>query len=219
MSTLHTRRQLKRRVLEALEERVKGFRRREELWPLRVPPDPILLDDVVEQALGEERRGFDPAALRSRTLLELRWEDGSLWTAWVCSLPSGLKLYCDTGGGESRILASGGRNEGDQSDRVFLQLLAESGGGHFGIELSGEAPCCARAGVADRAFLADVLVDLFEVAGLEPEIRRQAAHLDTDGKNDAEADDFRIVVERWLERAAWASRSHTVSKQRGDHRR
>jgi len=34
-------RQLRLRVLEALEERVKQFLRREELWPLRVPRERV----------------------------------------------------------------------------------------------------------------------------------------------------------------------------------
>lgn len=194
MFPLHARRQLRRRVLEALDERVKGFRRREELWPLRIPSAPVLLDGVVSQALGDERRGFDPGALRSRTLLELEWDDGAVWTAWVCTLPSGLKLYCDTGDGESRILASGGRNEGDESDRAFLQLLAESAGRHFGIEMGGEPPSRVRSAVQDRGFLAGVFVDLFEVTGLEDAVRAQLA----EGPAAGEDGDFRATVERWL---------------------
>lgn len=197
MAGSHAQRQLRVRVLEALDARVKGFRRREELWPLRVPPQPLLLESVVAQALGHERRAFDPASLRSRTLLQLEWEDGSLWTAWVCSLPSGLKLYCDTGHGETRILASGGRNEGDGSDRLFLERLTESGGAHFGMELSGEAPWHVRSGIQDRAFLADAFVDLFEVTGLEGSLREQLARR---GLTTAPpAGDFRLAVEQWLQ--------------------
>ena len=64
-------RQLRLRVLEALEVRVKQFLRREELWPLRVPREPLLLDDVVRQAIAEEARRFDVASLKSRSLV--RW--------------------------------------------------------------------------------------------------------------------------------------------------
>ena len=35
------------RVLEMLERRVKQFRRREELWPIRVPAAPIALDGIL----------------------------------------------------------------------------------------------------------------------------------------------------------------------------
>ena len=49
-------RQLRTRVLEALEVRVKQFRRREELWPIRVPVEPVGLDEVIEEALGDGAR-------------------------------------------------------------------------------------------------------------------------------------------------------------------
>ena len=53
-------RQLRLRVLEALELRVKQFLRRDELWPLRVPREPLLFDAVLRQALADEARSFDP---------------------------------------------------------------------------------------------------------------------------------------------------------------
>ena len=194
-----TERQLRVRVLEALELRIKQFLRREELWPLRVPRDPIALEDVVSQTLAEERRLFDIASLRSRTLLSLEWEDGSRWEAWVAVLPSGFKVYCDTGVDESRILASGGRNEGDDSDRAFLELFAESGGSHFGIEMAGGAPRSVRSPM-DRQFLVEIFVNLFEVTATEDTVRQQ---LDA-GESPAEHGggiDFRADVERWLDLA------------------
>jgi hypothetical protein len=195
------RRQLRLRVLEALERRVKQFRPREELWPLRVPREPVPLDDVIQEALGPEARTFDRATLRSRTLLRLEWDDDSAWDAWVVVLPSQVKVYCDSGD-EVRILASGGRNEGDETDRIFLQLLADSAGEHFGIEMSGGAPSRVRSSIADRAFLIDVFVDLFEVTGMESAIR---ADLEERGVSSADdrvnGADFRSDVERWLQRA------------------
>ena len=127
-----TQRQHTARVLEALEGRVKQFRRREELWPLRVPSEPILIDSVVDEALGSEGRGFDADALRTRTLLQLQWDAEAMWEVWMIALPSKTKVYFDSDGHETRILASGGRNEGDENDRVFLQLLAETAGAAFG---------------------------------------------------------------------------------------
>jgi hypothetical protein len=198
MNEMNGRRQFRLRVLEALERRVKQFRSREELWPLRVPHDPVPLDDVVAEALGPEARAFDPAALRSRTLMRLEWDDESTWDAWVIVLPSKVKVYCDSGE-EMRILASGGRNEGDETDRIFLQLLADSAGQHFGIEMSGDAPSRVRSSIADRAFLVDVFVDLFEVTGMERVIR---SALEARGVSDvdhvADGRDFRSDVERWL---------------------
>ncbi len=181
---------------------MKQFRSREELWPLRVPHEPLSLDEVLAEALGDDRRSFDPLTLRARTLLHLEWDGGARWDAWVVVLPSGVKLYCDTGDDESRILASGGRNEGDASDRLFLELLSESGGAHFGIEMSDAAPTRARSSIADRAFLVEVFVNLFEVAGIEEAIRTElAARGAPPPAAEIPGSDFRIDVERWLARA------------------
>jgi hypothetical protein len=202
-----SQRHLRLRVLGALERTVKQFRSREELWPLRVPHEPLSLDRVIDEALGDDRRSLDPASLRSRTLLHLEWRAGAAWDAWVVVLPSGVKLYCDTGDDESRILASGGRNEGDASDRLFLQLLSESGGEHFGIEMA-DAPVHARSSIDDRAFLVDVFVNLFEVAGVEEAIRSDlAAGESKPADTDALGHDFRVDVERWLDCALRAPRA------------
>ena len=195
-------RRLRLRVLEALDQRVKQFARREELWPLRIPHQPLLLADIAEQALGDEIGSFDPAPLRSRPLLHLEWGDGSDWDAWVLALPSGIKLYCDSSDGEDRILASGGRNEGDASDRAFLQLLAESAGECFGIEMSGGAPWNVRCSIPDRQFLAALFVDLFEVTGTEESVRQQLADRGADARPDPSGGDFQSDVERWLSVAA-----------------
>ena len=183
-------RQARVAVLDALDRRVRQFRGREELWPLRIPAEPIALENVVEEALGDAARRFDPATLRSRTLLELTWDDGAAWSAWVIVLPSKTKLYCDSDVEETRILASGGRNEGDESDRVFLQLLGESGGAHFGIEMSGGAPTRVRSSISDRAFLVDFFVELFERAGDEESVRRRLGR--------TSSHDFQHDVEEWL---------------------
>ena len=190
----HAIRQLRVRVLEALEARVKQFLRREELWPLRVPREPLRLDALVNQVLAEDARAFDVSALKTRTLLSLEWEDGSRWEAWVGALPSGLKIYCDSGEEESRVLASGGRNEGDESDRAFLQLFAESAGQHFGIEMAGGAPRSVRSPLS-REFLIDRFVDLFEVTGSEDSVRAQ---LRAPASADGDGHDFRADVEAWL---------------------
>jgi hypothetical protein len=192
------RRQHRLRVFEALQARVRQFRIREELWPLRAPSEPVPLADVIAEALGDDSRGFNPIWLRARTLLSFEWADGSRWDAWVAVLPDGLKVYCDTGDDESRVLASGGRNVGDESDRAFVQLLAESAGSHFGIEMSGGPPIRVRSSIADRAFLVEQFVNLFEVAGMERAVRDdlrergRAAAADRDG-------DFQLDVDRWLD--------------------
>jgi hypothetical protein len=189
-------------VLEALEQRVKQFIIREDLWPIRVPHDPLSLDEVIDQAIPEGRRTFDVKSLRSRTLLSLEWDDATTWDAWVIVLPSKIKLYCDSSHEESRILASGGRNEGDESDRIFLELLSNSAGAEFGIEFAGGAPSRVRSSMTDRAFLVEVFVNLYEVAGCEDEIRSKLDSMDaTAGRSLDEpgaGTDFRADVERWL---------------------
>jgi hypothetical protein len=186
-------RQLRVRVLEALEQRTKQFRSREELWPLRIPGEPLGLDDVVEEALGDESVRFDARSLRARTLLHLAWHDGGEWDAWVIALPSKAKLYCDSDHEETRVLASGGRNEGEESDRIFLQLLAESGGELFGIEMAGGAPARVRSSIADRTFLVEFFVNLFEVIGAEASVRAAIAQ-----PVRGSGHDFQHEVEDWL---------------------
>ena len=197
--TVYGQRQLRLRVLEALEQRVKQFAIREDLWPLRVPNQPLSLDDMVSQVLGNDVRAFDILSLRSRTLLHLAWDDSS-WDAWVIVLPSKLKLFCDTSHEESRILASGGRNEGDESDRIFLELLSDSAGEHFGIEMAGGPPSRVRSSIADRDFLATIFVNLFEVTGMESELRQELVERGAARSANAAAGgaDLRVDVEEWL---------------------
>ena len=202
---MHFQRQLRLRVLEALEDAAKQFRTREELFPIRIPREPIRLDDLVERALGDDHRSFDPSSIRARTILRLEWDDGSLWEAWVIMLPSQLRLFCDSGAEETRVLASGGRNAGDETDRQFLMLLSESAGETFGIEMAGGAPTRVRSSIADRAFLVDVFVNLFEVRAMESEIRQDLDERGMEPATDAlqetsqDGADFRVDVERWLE--------------------
>jgi len=214
--SVHFQRQQRLRVLEALELEAKQFRTREELFPLRIPRDPLRLDDVLERTLGEEAQRFDTSSLRARTLLRLDWPDGSNWNAWVIMLPSQLRLFCDASAipgarsddQETRVLASGGRNAGDETDRQFLTLLAESAGDIFGIEMSGAPPARVRSSIADRRFLVDVFVTLFEVREMEAEIRRDLGELEDElqvapGPPDSAAGiDFRVDIERWLELVA-----------------
>jgi hypothetical protein len=195
-------RQLRLRVLEALDDRVKQFRTRETLYPLRVPRDPIPLDEIILQALDDEGLRFDAVTLRSRTLLMLGWEDAS-WDAWVITLPSRVKVYCDSDVHETRILASGGPNTGDESDRLFLTLLSESAGEEFGIEMSGGAPSRVRSSLADRAFLVECFVNLFEITHTEDSVHRALADAGpvkpANELDSANGTDFRIDVERWLD--------------------
>ena len=193
-------RQLRLRVLEALELRVKQFVRRDELWPLRVPREPLVLDTIIRQALADAARDFDPESLRARTLLSLEWSDGSWWRAWVGVLPSGLKIYCDSGEQESRLLASGGRNEGDESDRAFVELFAESGGRHFGVEMAGGAPRSVRSPLP-RDLLVEFCVNLFEVTGTEESVRAQIDSVGRPREHPSPGHDFRADVEAWLDTA------------------
>jgi hypothetical protein len=198
---MHFQRQQRLRVLEALELEAKQFRTREELFPIRIPREPLRLDDVVERALGDEGRRFDVSTLRARTLLRLEWDDGSEWEAWVITLPSQLRLFCDSGHEETRVLGSGGRNAGDETDRQFLSLLSESAGETFGIEMSGGAPSRVRSSIADRDFLVDVFVNLFEIRSMEAAVRADLDDLGVlrSSLETADGTDFRVEVERWLD--------------------
>ena len=189
-------------MLAALEQRVKQFRTREELYPLRVPRDPIPLDDVIGQALADDAARFPAVTLRSRTLLTLAWGEDA-WDVWVITLPSRIKVYCDSDAHEMRVLASGGRNSGDESDRLFLGLLSESGGEDFGIEMSGGAPTRVRSAIEDRSFLVDFFLNLFEVTHTEDSVRRALPDEDAGTTMQREMEsaagsDFRLDVERWL---------------------
>jgi hypothetical protein len=199
------RRHLRLRVLEALERRAKQFRTDEDLYPLRVPREPLRLADVVQEALQDDGH-FDPLTLRSRTLLQLEWDDGSRWEAWVLMLPSGLKLFCDAGGEDAHVLGAGGRQASDDTDRQFLRLLCESAGERFGIEMSGGAPSRAWCSVTDREFLVDLFTNLFEVTGTEESVRQQLARREARGTGGTSgAADFRADVESWLQLALRAT--------------
>jgi hypothetical protein len=192
-------RQMRVRALETLERRARQFRSRKEIWPLRVPREPIPMDDILREALPDDYRRFNPTTLRSRTLLDLRWDDGNVWAAWVIALPSGLKIFCDWNGEEHHVLASGRRDaEGVDTDRLFLELLSESAGEHFGIETSGAAPSRVRSSLTDRAFLVDVFVNLFEVAETEASVREDLASAGQRADDSGEGRDFRAEVDRWL---------------------
>jgi hypothetical protein len=188
-----TERQNRVRVLHALDQAVRQFRTRQPLWPLRVPAEPRSLNALIERTV--EGRPFDPLTLKSRTLLWLRWDDDASWELWVIALPSGLKLYCDTNAGETRMLATGRRDSEIETDRLLLELLSESAGEHFGIEMSGGPPAMVRSPIEDRTLIVDFFLNLFEVLGMEEEVREIVG--------DRHHEDFRVDVARWLRRTGF----------------
>lgn len=192
-------RRLRLRVLQALDSRARQFRSREDVWPFRVPHEPLALEPIVETALEGEPATMDVRALRSRPVLSLEWTDGpDEWEAWALTLPSGVHLYGDRGGGETRVLASVKRGSIVEADRFFLERLGESRGHAFGIELGGSVPDGVRTSVDDRDLIGDVFVDLFEATPAEAAIQRlltdrAPAHAEATGR------DFREDVMRWLD--------------------
>jgi len=191
---LFSNRQARVKALEALEERAKQFRGREEIWPFRAPHEPLDLDRIVE--------GIAADALRSRAVLRLDWAETS-WELWTIALPSGVLLYCDSDGREARVLASVKRGSPSEADGFFLERLAESRGDFFGIEMTGPAPDRVRSSIGDREFLADVFVDLFEGTPAEPAISsRVRSELPRDARTAMA--DFRLEVVRWLDRVLTA---------------
>jgi hypothetical protein len=190
---------LRLRVLQALETRARQFRSREDVWPFRVPHEPLALDALVGTALEGEPATIDVRALRWRPILSLEWTDGpDEWEAWALTLPSGAQLYGDRGGGETRVLASVKRGSTAEADRFFLERLGESRGHAFGIELGGSVPDRVRTSVDDRDLIGDVFVDFFEATPAEGAIQRllaghAPAHAHAAGR------DFRADVMRWLD--------------------
>ena len=184
-------RQGRLRVIEALDLQVKQFRGREEIWPFRVPHEPLDLDAIIARALDGQGT-VDRDALRTRTVLQFIW-DAHQWELWLLALPSGILLYCDSDGDETRVLASAKRGNPGEADGFFLERLAESRGEAFGIEMAGPAPDRVRSSIADRGFLADVFVDLFEGTDSEIELRQNEP-----------VGDFHATVEAWLARVLTA---------------
>lgn len=164
----------------------------------RVPHEPLALDAVIVDALGDG--GYlDVDDLRARTLIRLDWDSDGTWDAWAIALPSGLTLFCDGDGDETRVLASVKRGSQDEADRFFLELLAESRGEYFGIAMAGGAPDHVRTAITDRAFLTDVFVELFEGTAAERSIRHVLAGTKPVRGHDPHGRDFRSDVERWLD--------------------
>ena len=163
-------RQARLKALDALEERAKQFRRREAVWPFRVPHEPVLID------LSD---------LNRRSVLRMEWPDAS-WTLWSLALPSGILVYGDDDGRETRVLASVKRGSASEADGFFLERLSASRGQLFGIEMHGPPPDRVRASIGDREFLADVFVELFEGTDAAQHIGAVSA-------------DFRMDVVGWLD--------------------
>lgn len=189
-TSMYARRQARIAVLEALERRVKQFRSHDRLFTFRVPHEPLDLDAIIEDALADGPERVTADDLRSRPVMRMTFADGHRWEAWAIALPSNVHVYCDSDGHETRVLASLRRGNPLEADRFFLELLADTRGEAFGIEMAGAAPCQVRTPVDDREFLIDVFVDLLE--GTPAGQALQAEH------SGGTAPDFRADVDRWL---------------------
>jgi hypothetical protein len=216
-----TRRKARVRVLETLDRRAKQFRSREELAMFRVPHAPLVLDALIDGALSGETGCLDADDLRSRTVIRFAWNDGGTWDAWAIALASGVTLYCDSDGDETRLLASVKRGSQEEADRFFLELLAESRGEYFGIAMAGYAPDQVRTAIADREFLIHFFVELFEGTAAERSIHRTVAGSRKRPTDDGEGRDFRFDVSRWLDRVLITptpprSRTRTIRRLRDD---
>ena len=202
-------RQQRVRVLEALELRAKQFRSREGTWPFRVPHDPLDLDDIIHAAAADGERAVDTASLRTRTVLGFSWsaaepgDDGDSWDLWVIALPSGILMYCDSDGHETRILATAKRGNPGEADGFFLERLAESRGHLFGIQMAGAVPDRVRSSIGDRDFLADVFVELLEGTDAERALSAECSVLSAECSAPS-ANDFRTTVAIWLDRVLTA---------------
>jgi hypothetical protein len=191
-------------LLEAIEQRVKQFHRDDDIWPFRRPHEPLDLSGLVTFTLGHPSVSSAVDALRSRTVMEMQWPEGEKWEAWAATLASGIHVYFDSGGAEHRLLASVKRGSAVEADRFFLELLAESRGAHFGIEMRGGAPARVRTPIDDRALLTDVIVDLFEDTDAEADVREAVRE---------PASDFRDAVDVWLSSVLVAPAASPRSKR------
>ena len=165
----------------------------------RVPHEPLVLEALIDDALADHGGDLDAGDLRSRTLIRFGWNDNGTWDAWAIALPSGVTLYCDSDGDETRLLASVKRGSQEEADRFFLELLAESRGRYFGIAMGGGAPDQVRTAIADREFLTHFFVELFEGTAAERSIHRRverSRRLPGDGGGGR---DFELEVSRWLD--------------------
>jgi hypothetical protein len=192
------RRMARARVIDALETRAKQFRSREELAMFRAPHEPLLLDALIDEALGHDGH-LDVDDLRARTLVRFEWSDDGTWDAWAVALPSGLTLFCDSDGDETRVLASVKRGSQEEADRFFLELLAESRGQYFGIATAGGPPDRVRTAITDREFLTDFFVELFEGTLAERSIHRMLARAMKMHADQVEGRDFKAEVAHWLD--------------------
>ena len=188
---MYQKRLLRARVLDLLELRVKQFRAREDTRPFRVPHEPLHLGALMDEALADDRGTIGEDELRSRFVLSLHWHDGATWAAWVITLPSGIHVYCDADAHETRILGSLKRGSALEADRFFLELLAESSGHAFGIEMGAEPPDRIRTTIADREFLTDVFVEMFEGTPVQAAIQASG--------HAGQRHDFHADVASWLE--------------------
>ena len=73
----------------------------------------------------------------------MRWDEEQAWEAWAVNLASGVIVYCDDDGEETRVLASAKRGNPLEADGFFLELLAETRGQAFGMEMAGDPPARA----------------------------------------------------------------------------
>ncbi len=191
MSARYNDRKARLRAVEALEQRAKQFKSYENVWPFRVPHAPLPLDEIVSEALGDGGGSLPLDALKSRTVLRMSFGRGTnehSWEAWVIALPSGIMLYCDDDGELRHVLASVKRGNPLDADGFFLELLAETRGHAFDIEMAAAVPDRIRTSIGDREFLVDQFVELFEGTPAEKALRTDATG------------DFRADVDRWLAR-------------------
>ena len=189
---MYQQRLLRAKVLEALDLRAKQFRSREDTYPFRVPHEPLPLHALIEDALAQDGGRIAEDDLRSRYVISLHWHDGATWAAWAITLPSGIHLYCDADAHETRVLGSLKRGSALEADHFFLELLAESRGHAFGIEMEGGPPDRIRSSLTDRDFLADIFVEMFEGTPAQAAIH-DAGHTSSEGR------DFHSDVALWLD--------------------
>ena len=202
LSCMFAARQLRVRVLEALEGRVKQFLRREELWPLRVPREPLLVRR--RPPAGDRRRGAPVRCRVAEVAHRCCRSNGQTAAAGrrgSACLPSGLKIYCDTG--ERREPACWRRAGATKGTRATGRFSSCSPS-RRAVTSASRWPA-ARRDRCDHRWTASswsiASSNLFEVTGSEDSLRAQLPEPPDADAAPPGGRDFRADVERWLDAA------------------
>ncbi len=168
---MHYERQLRLRVLEALELSAKQFRTREELFPIRIPREPSgSTNSSSAPSATTAQRSIRPRCARapcfaSSGTMGARGTRGSS----CCHLSCGSSATTWRGMKNARARLRRAKRRRRNRPAVPHPPLG-IGGRDLRHRDGGRRSDRVRSSIADRAFLVDVFVNLFEVRAMEAAI-------------------------------------------------